>query len=45
MSDAPTLARAVIETLTEVRDRDGDGAAYQFAAGNIEASTIFLVNA
>jgi hypothetical protein len=39
-----TLAQVVIETLGEVQGRDGDQAACQLAAGNIRASTYFLLH-
>ena len=34
----------MIETLGEVQGRDGDRAAYQLSAGNIRASTHFLLH-
>jgi hypothetical protein len=39
----PTLAQ-VIDALGEVQGRDGDSAAYQIAAGNVRASTHFLLH-
>jgi hypothetical protein len=37
--------RAITNELADLRARDGDRRVYQYAAANIEASTIFLLRA
>jgi hypothetical protein len=43
---APTksFASDLIVALTELQAQDGNEAAYHFAAGNIEATTLYLVD-